>query len=214
MAATITQNSKPLHPRALDTSGNNNHGTSYTGQALEFDGVADVINFDSIEVTKFTVAAWVNYSSSAPSLMTITNTSGDSPGQYIGIYNNKIAIYAGGSTAWESGSTTLNHSTWYRMVWTWDSSDGSYKMYVNGVLDSSFTETNYSSANQFIGIGALDTEATPTRIFMGMMSNFQLWDTVWTDSDALYDYNNPEKLDLDKQLRSIPMLTYSDLKRW
>lgn len=44
MAATITQNSKPLRPRALDTSGNNNHGTSYTGQGLEFDGVADYVH--------------------------------------------------------------------------------------------------------------------------------------------------------------------------
>ena len=33
MAATITQNSKPLRPRALDTSGNSNHGTAYTGHS-------------------------------------------------------------------------------------------------------------------------------------------------------------------------------------
>ena len=41
MAATIQTIEKPTKARALDTSGNNNHGQIYSGRALEFDGVSD-----------------------------------------------------------------------------------------------------------------------------------------------------------------------------
>ena len=36
MASTIQQIEKPKIARALDTSGNNNHGQIYSGRALEF----------------------------------------------------------------------------------------------------------------------------------------------------------------------------------
>ena len=41
MAAIIQTIQKPTRARALDTSGNNNHGQIYSGRALEFDGVND-----------------------------------------------------------------------------------------------------------------------------------------------------------------------------
>ena len=41
MPATIQTIEKPTRARALDTSGNNNHGQIYSGRALEFDGVGD-----------------------------------------------------------------------------------------------------------------------------------------------------------------------------
>ena len=43
MAATIQTIQKPTRARALDTSGNNNHGQIYSGRALEFDGVTDYL---------------------------------------------------------------------------------------------------------------------------------------------------------------------------
>ena len=41
MATTIQTIETPRRARALDTSGNNNHGQIYSGRALEFDGVTD-----------------------------------------------------------------------------------------------------------------------------------------------------------------------------
>ena len=43
MAATIQKILKPTKYRAVDTSGNNNHGQIYSGRALEFDGVSDFL---------------------------------------------------------------------------------------------------------------------------------------------------------------------------
>ena len=62
MAATIQTIQKPTRARALDTSGNNNHGQIYSGRALEFDGVSDKLNFDYIlfgSKDKFTISTWM-----------------------------------------------------------------------------------------------------------------------------------------------------------
>ena len=48
MAATIQTIQTPKRARALDTSGNNNHGQIYSGRALEFDGVGDFLDFGEL----------------------------------------------------------------------------------------------------------------------------------------------------------------------
>ena len=45
----------------------------------------------------------------------------------------------------------------------------------------------------------------------GMMSDGQVWNSAWTADDALYDYNNPELLALN---RGGTLLTNSNLKIW
>ena len=71
MAATIQKIEKPTRARALDTSGNNNHGQIYSGRALEFDGVADYFQHNGgtalSGVNQFangeswTFATWINF---------------------------------------------------------------------------------------------------------------------------------------------------------
>ena len=48
MATTIQTIQKPTRARALDTSGNNNHGQIYSGRALEFDGVSDDLTISDV----------------------------------------------------------------------------------------------------------------------------------------------------------------------
>ena len=64
MAATIQTIQTPKRARALDTSGNNNHGQIYSGRALEFDGVSDYLQVEDIvlpDLNTFTMAIWVNF---------------------------------------------------------------------------------------------------------------------------------------------------------
>ena len=67
MATTIQKIETPKRARALDTSGNNNHGQIYSGRALEFDGVADYLSV--ADTAKFnighadhTLTGWFNTS--------------------------------------------------------------------------------------------------------------------------------------------------------
>ena len=65
MAATIQTIEKPTRARALDTSGNNNHGQIYSGRALEFDGIGDSLEgVDNINTSygitnNVTIACWI-----------------------------------------------------------------------------------------------------------------------------------------------------------
>jgi hypothetical protein len=224
MPATITQTSKPLHPRALDTSGNNNHGTSYTGQALEFDGVADYVYgtldgnpgaFGSQSDLELTIAFWYN-----PSDVSLTDgvVSWSRSGQpldgstFLLLSQNgsgQLRYYINHAPAYTALSTVFESNTWYRIVLTRTASDNTWRSYVNGVADStkddSGTPGSQANADAFYfgsGYGGY---------FTGMLSDCQVWNKPFTQSDVTYDYLNPEKLALDNSGTS---LTYSDLKLW
>ena len=232
MAATITQTSKPLHPRALDTSGNNNHGTAYTGQALYFDGVADYISLSDLtsngvsmssDVTQDvrTFAFW-HKSSESGSLSAsnvVFSAAGGGGGTGMGIFfatdgDLKMELKAGGVRHIDTYPAGGADNTWKRYVCIFDGVNKDFSLYVNGVAASTNHQQNVgswsgsgSSATGFIG----SLNAAMLWALDGWLSDFQCWDAVWTASDALYDYNNPEKLALDNSGTS---LTYSNLKLW
>ena len=237
MAATITQVSKPLHPRALDTSGNNNHGTAYTGQALEFDGVSDKIQIADIvlpDLNTFTMAMWVNFPNAitanyAPCFF-IGDTGFNHQDHYalLGLItnDNQIAFSinktsGGNRAAIKVYSDTLSADTWYRVVGVYDGNADRIYLYVNGVLigtDTPSDEAAWSagdavnftgSNNDLFMSGGTGLNNSAALEFLG--SDAQFWDKAWTQSDVTYDYLNPEKLALETSGTS---LTYSDLKLW
>ena len=215
--ATIQTLNKPLHPRVLDTSGNNNHGTAYTGQALEFDGVVDSISHTAMDaLEEFTVAAWINVNAISDRQ---NITGGNDAGAYLSINSAgtgqyDLQWYQG---AWLQGGVKLDINVWYRVVYIFkkNGSAGDYNVYINGVEDTTGDFPVEEGGNYTSGIfSKVGSFGGTTRYFDGMMSNYQIWNTSWTQSDVTYDYLNPEKLVLDNPLKSIPMLTYSDLKLW
>lgn len=208
MAATIQTIEKPTKARALDTSSNNNHGQIYSGRALEFDGVTDYLENTSPtglpSGNTFTIVAWVNY----------TGTSND-----WGIWrrdentNNPIFRLSGTTRKVElrkygdesgTANTSLKANTWYRVLISVNNLVSTF--YVNGVADGTHTFTgDFAHANESrIGEYA-------GNYITGMLSDIQVWDTAWTADDALYDYNNPEQLALN---RGGTSLTNSNLKLW
>ena len=207
MAATIQTIQKPIKARALDTSGNNNHGQIYSGRALEFDGVTDYLTFTHTGMLEnFTVSAWVNINSfSAINQL----HSGGAAGLYPSIKATTGEVQWYNGSAWLEGST-LELNTWYRLVYTFskNGSAGDYHIYINGVNTLSSIGTGTYTDGYFDEFGAINGAS---RIFNGMASDIQIWNTVWTADDALYDYNNPEQLALN---RSGTSLTNSNLKIW
>tara|TARA_R110002020_G_scaffold33098_5_gene101243 strand:+ start:4611 stop:7874 length:3264 start_codon:yes stop_codon:yes gene_type:complete len=216
MAATIQTIQTPKRAKALDTSGNNNHGQIYSGRALEFDGVSDhltCITRDALE--EFTVAVWINVNAIS-ARHHITGSSSNNAGKYIGINiagtNYDLQWYNG--SEWQQGGIALNINTWYRLVYIFkkNGSAGDYKVYINGVEDTtgdfpsegagSYTNGTFS----FVG-----SNSGTERFFDGMMSDLQIWNTSWTQSDITYDYLNPESLSLNNGGTS---LTESNLKLW
>ena len=136
---------KPTRARALDTSGNNNHGQIYSGRGLEFDGVSDYFlhNGGTIltGINKFndgvawTFASWI-YVSGAGDMWIVGGTgtqphfkkdeverlifrSDDSAKYYIFLDSDDADV-----------NNRIQLSTWYRLVMVCDGSN--ITAYLNG----------------------------------------------------------------------------------
>ena len=232
MPATIQTIQKPTRARALDTSGNNNHGQIYSGRALEFDGISDYLSVSGsttgikfIDYTAestaanraWTVALWFNFdavSSSNQHLLGYESVGIDvATSNYLRIDSSeKLGFYdVGGSN--HTADTVLIPGTWYRAVFVYNGSD-TINFYVNGVADGDGTLTVGDNNNADLDIsiiGAKLTNGVVSAAFAGKMSDLQAWQGAWTQSDVTYDYLNPEQLALNNSGTS---LTNSNLKLW
>jgi len=215
MATTIQNIELPKKPRARDTSGNNNHGEIYSGRGLEFDGVTDYLSIAddaSIRPTdNITVACWVHRNNTVASYETIFGKSNGWPyGVWVSTISGQLRCELDGAIShddFKSSAGAMDLNTWYRIVVTYNTTDGGV-MYINGQIvdtiaaNGSITQPT-STAYQIGGSGSY--------FFNGNMSDFQLWDAVFTQADVTYDYLNPESLALNA---SGTALTEGNLKLW
>ena len=225
MTASIKTILKPSKYRAVDTSGNNNHGQIYSGRALEFDGVSDYLKgpttseLPCLSIEKnFTTACWVKVDTMADRGIWGMSLSGgsDRTGLVIGAdgeiaftdWNGSTYNHVSGGT---EGEKIIESNTWYRVVCTMTPSR-TKKLYINGILQTG-TSPAYGSAlgpiSTLLHIGK--TGHTHTNHISAKISDFQVWDATWTQSDVTFDYLNPESLALNNGGTS---LTESNLKLW
>ncbi len=227
MAATIQKILKPTKYRAVDTSGNNNHGQIYSGRALEFDGVSDYYNISEILGTSYfndgsewTWTAWMYWTG-----ITTTRIVGrdNTTHPNIGMKSASGSLYfefRDANAKYYRSSSILNsviQNTWTRWVVV---SDGvNIKFYLNGELfhtisdgDASTDSTAFTTTKMFFnGWGGPYESGGRNNLLDGKMSDGQLWDAAWSASDVTYDYLNPESLALNNSGTS---LTESNLKLW
>ncbi len=215
MAATIQTIQKPTKARALDTSGNNNHGQIYSGRALEFDGVSDYLDTNYIWTSNtISICAWLYTEDNAAQKIAVGNRTAD---------NNGVTIAMDGSETirWEAGASDCLFTTysylnqWVRVCAVYDKANTLMSLYVNGVLanttsaDLSLENITGTDPRDFV-IGS-NRVTLKTNMFVGRISDVQFWDAAFDADDALYDYNNPEQLALN---RGGTSLTNSNLKIW
>jgi len=224
MAATIQTIVKPTRARGLDTSGNNNNAQIYSGRALEFDGVTDYLEcFTALETThpffvlanNFTVAFWlkVNTAGDDTVFYATNNDNSSRVGLNVGAegeiafttWNGSIYTHASGGG---SNEKIINTSTWYRVVCT--CSNNTLKLYLNGILQTG-TTTAHSGNLGSTNSNRLRIGERNSVYFDGCLSDFQVWNSVFSQNDVTYDYLNPEQLALN---RGGTSLTNSNLKLW
>lgn len=215
MAATIQTIQTPKRARALDTSGNNNHGQIYSGRGLEFDGVSDYLSgASSFPHSNTTVVLWINQDNATSEYRGLVgrNTGSAQLSNWAVWWSGgQIKSFIGDGSSYDtiSSNATLENSTWYRIVVTFDFDNKTAKTYINGYLDDTHIWTrSHNTDTDAIIIGSLTSSSS---FWVGKMSDVQLWDTVWTQADVTYDYLNPEQLALN---RGGTSLTESNLKVW
>ena len=211
----------------LESFSNNNHGQIYSGRALEFDGVSDYLNtgyipYEGSAYGNITYAMWIKPEAASPgdNQLYFDDRVASSRG-FHGYIRSSSGILEFRCTDTGDNANLLAIDTtgaeltnsWIRLCLVYDASAGSYGTiygYANGQLKNTVALT---AAFTTVGANNLRIGANTSNIkfFEGKMSDFQVWDTAFTASDALYDYLNPEYLALNNSGTS---LTESNLKLW
>jgi hypothetical protein len=200
----------------LENFSNNNHGQIYSGRGLEFDGITDYLDTGYIASAQgitndITVACWLRTTDVTASQFVFNFYQSTS--EAFGLKINSGTIFINNDVDDASAdiyATTISNNTWYRAVVVIDSLQ--MKLYLNGILVGSGSSTadglDSFTSNLYIGDRKGSGGAS---YFTGMMSDFQVWDSVWSAADVTYDYLNPESLALNN---SGTALTESNLKLW
>jgi hypothetical protein len=216
---------KPTRARALDTSGNNNHGQIYSGRALEFDGVSDYLNCgdtsDFVGLAEArTVSFWaylLDGSASNDYYFSLGNMT-IARGWFALRQNTDYLVFSDNQTDTNLNTTNADMlNSWNYLVVTYDGST-SVKVYVNGVIDTTITTAGTLATDQGGDtiIGARNSSGSGDGTTVGQnlncnLANFQIWNAAWTQADVTYAYLNPEQLALN---RGGTSLTESNLKVW
>ena len=151
---------KPTKYRAVDTSGNNNHGQIYSGRGLEFDGVSDSLTvpttvLDGRDYQNGTIAAWVNFNTYSTGDRVFSHFDDSSARMYLFVNstNKSLRYQIGDSSAANGTEGSIQLNTWYRVVMTWNSRGNIY-IYINGILDITASGIDMS------GLASLNNNAT------------------------------------------------------
>ena len=165
--------------------------TAATARSVDFDGndylIAPASSDLNIGSSDFTCEAWV-YPTNYGEIVSAFNQSGQYVGWLFGLNFNgptgKMAIWlsgTGGSGTYHANSV-VPLGQWSHVAFT--KSGTTYKFYLNGTFDGSFTSSITSSTSQQdVRIGA-DNNSSPGRYLTGKISNLRITkgQVVYTDS--------------------------------
>jgi len=168
----------PFSKDGSDTSDNSNNATLYTGKALSFDGTGDsyYIDFGNIGVSLKTLAFWINLDSTTEKVLQLTSTQ---------------------SVEVSSGTITLNG--------TWTGST----IYVDATATNTIAASNWKrvviTTTSAITVNDLELGRIGSSYGDFILSDFQIYDTAWTQADVTFDYENPQHLVTDRAASSIAL---------
>ena len=181
---------------AKDKSTNTNNAKLFTGKALSFDGANDYVDHGAINPQSgvWSFLATIK-SSDTTTASVISNPIFTRNNYYVvfGVNSGKLAAayYNGGWVTQTFSDDIVSNDSYNRISYEYDVTNETCKGYLNGVLLSSIT-FNPESILDFNRIGSASADK-----LNGVLSNLQIWQADLTDSDYLFDYNNPNHLAID-----------------
>ena len=184
---------------AKDKSPNTNNAKLFTGKALSFDGVNDWVdcgNDSALNLTdNFTLVTTVKLSASLGNGGgVVTRSKGTDDGYGLSIDSNGKFSFPRYTSSSAKSDVAAVVGEVYRVVSVQDS--GVNKLYVNGVLQSTMGSQVVTSTTENFVLGRL-YGAVNNYYLSGDLSDTQIYNTVWQQSDVTFDYNNPNHLAID-----------------
>jgi len=199
----------PNTTTVADSSGNGNNGTSsinsnisngWYGRARTFNGSNQVINVGngsslSPGSNSFTISAWIKTSSStSQKIYAKDNCSSGSLIQFDVQNTNIVRFQIGNSsrtTSLVNSTSTVADGNWHHVVGMRDTASGTLKVYIDGVLDNSASDSIAgqsinNAVNATIGrCGTFNTE-----VFNGSIDELRIYNTALTNSQVSLLYAN------------------------
>jgi len=167
-----------------------NSAKLFTGKALSFDGVNDYVDLDGFTMSgsDATFSFWINPDATTQNIIDFN------PNRFIVGFQsgtNQLSILSGG---WANFGV-ISTNVWSRCVIVLSGTTA--KCYVNGIqlgVDKTITAIDIGSSSE-VKIGSAFNGTG--NFFNGDLSDFQIYDTAWTQDDVTFDYNNPQHLVTD-----------------
>ena len=220
MGVTTTLINKPFNPRAQDQSPKGyNRASLYSGKALDFDGVNDVVNITTNDLNfganDFSVSAIVDWSGghkdgklayaergSSGSELAAWQIRTDGSGNILFQANTAAdgwqAVYFSGVEAIIADG--LTHLTFVRV-------GTGVTLYINGVFYSTGTSSIQATLDTPNGAFVIGNRIGANEYWNGLVSNFKVFSGALTAAQVADLYNNPEKV--------VPTgVAESNLKLW
>jgi hypothetical protein len=160
---------------------------SGNGGSIVFDGVNDCIvvssNANILSKTSYTKISWFYITSYLYNII-----SGGNSGAHAFWLGGTANLRAGHNGAWSTvvSTTNLSLNTWYFGAVTFNTTNG-WKLYVNGVQESTSVSTTTYTGNDEILVGAY---STGSNVFAGRIAVVQVYNKVLTDQEILQNFNS------------------------
>lgn len=179
-----------------DLSGNQTEGAlantptfnSGNGGSIVFDGLDDyvVVNISSniLSDTTYTKTAWF-YVTSFNNANNIISGGNSAQHAFLLYASNKLNAGHNGNWGTVVSTTSLALNTWYFGAVSFSTTDG-WKLYVNGIQESTSASTTTFSGNGGVLIGAYNLGQN---VFNGRISLAQIYNRVLSASEILQNYN-------------------------
>lgn len=100
----------------------------------------------------------------------------------ISLLNNKVAFGIGWPDSTLQSTMTVNDNTWHHVGASWQNATGNMSLYVDGVLDRTYSNINAANrdrVNQRLALGAI---SVGNNYFTGSLAHVQIFDSVLTAS--------------------------------
>lgn len=163
-----------------------NGATGKRNYSLAFDGTDDYVTIPSSSTLQFgtelTISSWFKTSSAAQRAIVSNRGSG----VYFGMSGGVPFVYDQSCTAAAFfGIKTINDNTWHHMIFT--RSGSATKIYIDGVLDASATQTGCAATTAIVNIG----KDTPNaEYFPGQIDDVRIYNYALTLLQVKNLYND------------------------
>jgi len=211
----------------LIENGSVGYASGNLGNAASFDGVASYLSAPSFSYesgSSLSVSSWFNVRSHNAYSGIVTMWGpwiGDAQGPFmLGLIGGAIEVdFTDVSLSGEGSAhiTDLPHTisvgSWYHLIFSWDETSKTAKIYLNGALVSTFVSEHSlkSGTNSMLQIGA--SESASTGILDGLVDSVSIWNRALTDIEVTSLFNSGAGLDYNNfSLDFGPLATQAEIE--